>query len=281
METGEITEGLEWGSFEVNEQAAAQGANTGPSTVETELTGEPPELSLAGESVGPTHGSPSTGPVEEPSTPLGPWTHADNRREQELMQREIERLVVENARMRNAHMSDQEELRDARTRLEMQERERNVLESLARSSISGAGAGPTVVTEVRAPSGGKIAQPREYSPKGGVGPAKWLFHMDLYFKYAHVHEDDRVDHGVILLRDAAESWWRSHIVSTTDPQGNPTDGRLVTWTAFANCLKDVFTPIPEKERARSRLCDLKQTGSVQAYTALFREVTFVLDDLSP
>ena len=281
METGEITEGLEWGSFDVNEQAAAQGANTGPSTVETELMGEPPELSLAGESVGPTHGSPSTGPVEEPSTPLGPWTHADNRREQELRQREIERLVVENARMRNAHMSDQEELRDARTRLEMQERERNVLESLARSSISGAGAGPTVVTEVRAPSGGKIAQPREYSPKGGVGPAKWLFHMDLYFKYAHVHEDDRVDHGVILLRDAAESWWRSHIVSTTDPRGNPTDGRLVTWTAFANCLKDVFTPIPEKERARSRLYDLKQTGSVQAYTALFREVTFVLDDLSP
>ena len=163
METGEITEGLEWGSFEVNEQAAAQGANTGPSTVETELVGEPPELSLAGESVGPTHRSPSTGPVEEPSTPLGPWTHGDNRCEQELRQREIERLVVENARMRNAHMSDQEELRDARTRLEMQERERNVLESLARSSISGAGAGPTVVIEVRAPSGGKIAQPRESS----------------------------------------------------------------------------------------------------------------------
>ena len=105
--------------------------------------------------------------------------------------------------------------------------------------------------------------------------------MDPYFKYAHVHEDDRVDHGVILLRDAAESWWRSHVVSTTDPQGSPTDGRLVTWAAFANCLKDVFTPIPEKERARSRLYDLKQTGSVQAYTALFREVTFVLDDLSP
>ena len=78
----------------------------------------------------------------------------------------MQRLVAENKCMRNAYMANQEELRDARTRLEMQERERNVLESLARRSISGAGAGPTVVTEVRAPSGGKTAQPREYSPKG-------------------------------------------------------------------------------------------------------------------
>ena len=42
----------------------------------------------------------------------------------------------------------------------------------------------------------------------------------------------------------------------------------------------VFTPVPEKEQARAKLYDLRQTGSVQAYTQAFRELTFGIDDLS-
>ena len=42
----------------------------------------------------------------------------------------------------------------------------------------------------------------------------------------------------------------------------------------------VFTPIPEREQARARLYDLRQVGSVQAYTQAFRELLFVIDDLA-
>ena len=46
--------------------------------------------------------------------------------------------------------------------------------------------------------------------------------MNLYFEYARVTGDDRVFHGAILLRDAAESWWRAHVLETTTPTGEAT-----------------------------------------------------------
>jgi hypothetical protein len=89
-----------------------------------------------------------------------------------------------------------------------------------------------------------------------------------------------VFHGAILLRDAAESWWRAHVLETTTPAGEATAERITTWEAFKERLRTVFTPVPEKEQARARLYDLRQTGSVQAYTQAFRELTFAIDDLS-
>ena len=91
MSTGGVADESDWGPIsevvEASEHAAARGARTGPSTVGTgpgeHVAARVPELSLEGEAVGPTDGSPPTGPAEEPSTPLGlgPWTHANNRRD--------------------------------------------------------------------------------------------------------------------------------------------------------------------------------------------------------
>ena len=71
-------------------------------------------------------------------------------------------------------------------------------------------------------------------------------HMALFFEYAKIPEVDRVRHGMILLKDAAESWWQAHIRDTSDPEGNPTAGRITTWPEFCVRLKQVFTPVPEK-----------------------------------
>ena len=46
-------------------------------------------------------------------------------------------------------------------------------------------------------------------------------------------------------------------------------------------LTEVFTHISEKEQARHQLYALQQTTSVQAYTMMFRELSFAIDDLSP
>ena len=200
----------------------------------------------------------------EPLTPMKRPFVIHGRREQA---EDTGRGVPERGR---SDPSLEEELREARSRLERSERDREA------TNLRGGPSGP----EPRvAPTGGKI-QPREYSPRGGVGPGKWLFHMNLYFEYAHVTGDHRVFHGAILLRDAAESWWRAHVLETTTPAGEATADRIITWEAFKERLGAAFTPLPEKEQARARLYDLRQTGSVQAYTQAFRELTFAIDDLS-
>jgi hypothetical protein len=227
-----------------------------------------PEAEASGLATSP----PRTGSVDDPLTPLERPFVIHGRRERAG---DIEHEVAERGR---SHLSLEEELREARRRLERSERDREILEVMMRTTnLRG---GPPSGPEARvAPSGGKI-QPREYSPKGGVGPGKWLFHMSMYFEYAHVTGDDRVFHGAILLRDAAESWWRAHVLETTTPAGEATAERITTWEAFKERLGAVFTPVPEKEQARARLYDLRQSGSVQAYTQAFRELTFAIDDLS-
>ena len=247
---------------DTSEQDAARGSEGGLNTVVAEASGQDAahasEEGEIGEGVGRTHTPPPTGSEWELDTPLDPPLRTYARRERVP---EIERAVEE--LMHSTLTPIQEDLREARARLERSEREREILEVMVRTNTSPVG--PAAGPERRTQSGGKAIQPREFSPKGNVGPAKWLFHMDLYFEYAHVYGNDRVHHGAILLRDAAESWWRSHVVATTDPQGAPTDGRLITWTDFATRLKAVFTPIPEKTQARRKLYDLRQVGSVQGY----------------
>ena len=56
---------------------------------------------------------------------------------------------------------------------------------------------------------------------------------------------------------------------------------ITTWDMFRLRLTEVFTHITEKERARHQLYALQQTTSVQAYTMLFRELSFAIDDLAP
>ena len=175
----------------------------------------------------------------------------------------------------------EERLRDAELRLERANRDNEMLEVIMRTvpqrggtGSTGGGGGPTSTP-------GKHIQPREYSPRGGVGPAKWLFHMGMYFEYAHVADGDRVYHGAIFLRDAAEAWWRAHVLDTTDVTNEPTADRITSWEVFRVRLSEVFTHVSEKEQARHRLYSLQQSTSVQAYTMAFRELSFAIDDLAP
>ena len=186
----------------------------------------------------------------------------------------------EDARVRIALTEAEGALRDAQVRLDRVTRDNEVLEIMMRATPPPGGVGPNGAPVARPSAPGKAIQPREYSPRGNVGPAKWIFHMGMYFEYAHVTGDDRVHHGAILLRDAAEAWWRSHVLATTDERGDATIERIITWEEFRQRLVEVFTPVSEKEQARYKLYGLQQTTSVQAYTMAFRELTFAIDDLS-
>ena len=174
--------------------------------------------------------------------------------------------------------SMEERLREANEKLEKSERARETLKTMMRVSPQGGGGAARVTGASGA--GGRSIAPREYSPRNGVGPGKWFFHMEMFFQYAHIPDGDKVDQATMLLRDAAEAWWRSHVVETTGADGTDQPDRITTWEQLKEGLGSSFTPVSEKEVARSRLYDLRQTGSVQTYTQSFRELCFSIDDLS-
>ena len=224
-----------------------------------------------------------------PTARYGPWPPAQPGAAEEA-ERQLSLLVEQRVQAALAAASPSEELRLAQERalaaerelyqerIAALERERDLLERIASRPQPGPAERPEGQSSG---SNFKVTQPREYSPRGGVGPSKWLMHMALFFDYAKIPEGDRVRHGMILLKDAAESWWQAHIRDTTDAEGNPTAGRIRMWPEFCDRLKQLFTPVPEKKLARSKLYELRQTGSVQAYTQAFRELTFVLDRIDP
>ena len=102
-------------------------------------------------------------------------------------------------------------------------------------------------------SGGKNFIPPDYTPRDQVGPTQFLYHMDRFFEYAKVPESERVIAGVMRLRDAASSWWKTHLLVTSDENGEPTAGRIVAWADFALGLRQQFTPVSEKKVLRYKL----------------------------
>ena len=171
----------------------------------------------------------------------------------------------------------EERLRFSEQRAQFLERESDLLRQI---NDRHTGAGPSTRAEVRTSGPLKTAPPKEYSHRNNIGPSKWLFQMEMYFEYASIPEGEKVRHAMIQLKDAAEAWWRSHIQETSDSQGLPTADRMTAWADFSTRLKVAFTPVPEEKLARNRLYSLRQTGSVQMYTQSFRELTFILPDLS-
>ena len=174
---------------------------------------------------------------ENPTRPVSfrdwPWnaplSDADIRRQVELLMDERGQ-----ATLATQSPTADADLRVAQARIEFLENERDLLRRLADRPA----ARPSASSDGPSSSGPfKVSQPREYSPRGNVGPSKWLMHMALYFEYARTPEEDRVRHAMILLKDAAESWWQSHMRDTTDADGHPTADRIATWPVFCDRLK--------------------------------------------
>ncbi len=95
------------------------------------------------------------------------------------LHRDVDREVDERVSASLAPM--EERLRETQERLERSNRDNEMLEVMLRATPPRGGMGPTGDERGHASSPGKNIQPREYSPRGGVGPAKWLFHTGMYF----------------------------------------------------------------------------------------------------
>ena len=119
--------------------------------------------------------------------------------------------------------------------------------------------------------------PDNNSPRGQKSPSEFLFECEQFFDASGFPLERQVPFAATLLADAAASWWRQH--QTSWPTLRP-DDRIVTWVQFKGALQSSFTPLTEGKVAKDRLYSLRQTGSVQAYTSLFRQLTFEIDNLA-
>ena len=133
---------------------------------------------------------------------------------------------------------------------------------------------------VAPPRGGeqyKVPVPDKYSPRGQKSPSEFLFQCEQFFEASGVPLERQVPFASTLLADAASAWWRQH---RTSWPGLRAEDRIVTWEQFKEALRLAFTPLTEGKVAKDRLYSLRQTGSVQAYTAIFRQLTFEIDNLA-
>ena len=122
----------------------------------------------------------------------------------------------------------------------------------------------------------KVPLPNKYSPRGNKPPSEFMFQCEQYFEASGVPEDKQVPVASTLLEDSALTWWRQHRSSWP---ALTLEERIHTWPQFKGILQRMFTPVTEKSVARERLYNLRQLGSVQTYTSLFRQLTFDIDDM--
>ena len=123
----------------------------------------------------------------------------------------------------------------------------------------------------------KVPIPDKYSPRGQKSPSEFLFQCEQFFDASGFPLERQVPFAATLLADAAASWWRQH--RTSWPTLRPEE-RIVTWVQFRGALQLSLTPFTEGKVAKDRLYSLRQTGSVQAYTSIFRQLTFEIDNLA-
>ena len=99
---------------------------------------------------------------------------------------------------------------------------------------------------------------------------EWTFQMNLFIDYTQLPEANRVPYATTLLREEAATWWRSKVRRSEDK---------LTWEQFQEEITKHFQAKNHRKIARDRLANLKQTGSVKAYNAIFLAITTEIDNL--
>ena len=97
---------------------------------------------------------------------------------------------------------------------------------------------------------------------------RWLFQVWQYCDFVKMRNEDRVPFASLLLRDAAATWWRAKAMDAERRQ----TGRIQDWNEFETALSAQFKPANAVEWARDKLTNLRQTGSIKAYTDIFRSL---------
>lgn len=105
-----------------------------------------------------------------------------------------------------------------------------------------------------------------------AGVEAWLYSLEKYAEFVGIDEDSMVTFAQTLLRDSAAVWWRQ--VETDMELETPT-----TWNEFKKVFRKEFKPDNAEQLARTKLGQLKQTGTIEAYIREFRTIMLELPNM--
>lgn len=88
---------------------------------------------------------------------------------------------------------------------------------------------------------------------------------------AAITDHNKISFASSYLSDNAAIWWY-HLVNCQSTTS--------TWPAFKKALFTECVPSDHTRRARDRLRELKQTGSVEKYLSEYRNITLMINDVS-
>jgi hypothetical protein len=114
---------------------------------------------------------------------------------------------------------------------------------------------------------------------GDGGPPKlqeWFRKLDDYFAYVNLSLPLReIITATSKLTGNAYVWWSAHIKK----YASDADGWIRTWEAFKVAIQAQFIPVTPNFVVRSKLKNLKQTGSVQTFNHEFQKLSMQLLNL--
>ena len=117
----------------------------------------------------------------------------------------------------------------------------------------------------------RLGDPRKYDGKPGKDPEEFLYQMEEHFFLTELAEDMK---KILLagqyLTGNARSWYQSR--RQTYPQD--------TWETFKEALVNQFVVQDQKDVARTKLFNLKQTGDVREFIMEFRSLAVKAGTLS-
>jgi hypothetical protein len=135
---------------------------------------------------------------------------------------------------------------------------------------------PPAVADVELPRALRLPALDTFEGKTGEDLEAFLFQLQEYLETAGVKDDAlRVRVAGMALRGAAKTWY-TYVRSPYTPPSE----QVKTYDEFLSGIKAHFTPIDPVKIARDQLAELKQTGSVRDYTAIFRQLNTRIPKMS-
>ena len=130
---------------------------------------------------------------------------------------------------------------------------------------------------VRQESTMKFKAPKNYNPAVREPTIRtWLEKVDMYLEISHCPEEQWIGATAMLLEGVAMTWYngikqqvRSNVCAD-----------WADYTVFRDELLNVFEPMPEIERARTAIRNLRQMGRITGYIQKFRDLQFQIPDMS-
>jgi hypothetical protein len=126
----------------------------------------------------------------------------------------------------------------------------------------------------------RLKSPEAFNARDGDHVGRWFFLLERYFLASNVSEDtSKISYTGALLRQGPLAWYE-HVVRKSQ-KGDPEALQLLTdWSSFKAKMIKQYMPVDVLQRAKDKIADFHQKGSVAKYYTAFLNLTFDIPDMT-